>query len=74
MAEVLIRGGCFRGLLLRIYLAGYAGYRPPRLVRRLLAGSPCHRAWLLGFKGFFIEAGVAHGPANPSHDVWLPVE
>lgn len=51
-------------LLQGIYLAGYSGTCPPRWLRRLLAGSDWHRAWLLGQMGFFVEDGVAYGPAN----------
>ncbi|MBJ2153175.1 hypothetical protein [Paracoccus sp. IB05] len=52
-------------LLHRVWLAGYSSYRPPGWLRWLLARSDWHRAWLLGHLGFFVEAGVAYGPANP---------
>lgn len=42
-----------RDLLLRAYLLGYGGYLPSRLVRRLVAGTELHRAWLCGYMGIF---------------------
>lgn len=59
------RGGRVHRFLHRAYLAGYSGFQPPRWLRRVLAGSCWHRAWLLGRLGFFIENGAAYGPANP---------
>ena len=49
----------------RIYLCGNDGKIMPRWLRKILAGSEFHRAWMLGFKGFFVESGVRYGPANP---------
>lgn len=51
-------------ILLRIYLAGYAGQVMPRWLRKLLAGSEIHRAWLMGFTGCFEENGVRYGPST----------
>ncbi|OWJ77976.1 hypothetical protein [Haematobacter missouriensis] len=51
-------------LLHQVYLAGYCGTCVPRWLRRLLADSDWHRAWLLGHMRFFVEDGVAYGPAN----------
>ncbi|PKQ10893.1 MAG: hypothetical protein CVT70_17165 [Alphaproteobacteria bacterium HGW-Alphaproteobacteria-1] len=48
-----------------VFLAGYSGRGIPRWLRKLLAGSELHRAWLLGSKGFFEEQGRRFGPANP---------
>ncbi|ASM75140.1 MULTISPECIES: hypothetical protein [Roseobacteraceae] len=50
---------------LRAYLAGHSGQTMPRLVRRLIAGTELHRAWLLGAMGFFEQGGIRYGPANP---------
>ena len=47
-----------------MYLAGYSGTCPPLWLRRMLAGSEWHRAWLLGQMGFFVEGVVGYGPAN----------
>ncbi|ATG38002.1 MAG: hypothetical protein HEP70_19955 [Rhodobiaceae bacterium] len=49
----------------RAYLSGYSGRVLPRRVRRLIAGSELHRAWLLGYMGFFEQDGIKFGPANP---------
>lgn len=54
-----------QAILHRVYLAGYSGQIMPRWLRRAMAGSEIHRAWFLGFNGFFIEAGVSYGLANP---------
>lgn len=42
-------------LKLRFYLAGYSGLLLPRAMRRLLARSVLHRAWLAGDMGVFKE-------------------
>ncbi|MPQ69427.1 hypothetical protein [Pseudomonas sp. MWU12-2323] len=40
----------------RFYLLGYTGYLLPRSLRRLLARTKLHRAWLAGDMGVFREA------------------
>ncbi|SDG53131.1 hypothetical protein SAMN04488117_1327 [Celeribacter baekdonensis] len=52
-------------LYLLAYLRGYAGRTFPRPIRRLVAGSALHRAWLLGHLGFFEQEGTRYGPAHP---------
>ncbi len=52
-------------ILHRIYLSGYGGWTMPRPLRRILARSSFHRAWLSGRNGCFVEAGIRYGPANP---------
>lgn len=52
-------------LLLNIYLWGYAGNAAPRWARRAFAGTHPHRAWFLGYHGFFEQDGVRYGMANP---------
>ena len=59
-------------LYLRIYLAGHSGRVMPRWLRRLVARSELHRAWLCGFKGCFEQDGVRYGPANPYPGPALP--
>jgi hypothetical protein len=49
----------------RVYLWGYSGHQPPRWLRRALAGSQWHRAWFLGFSGFFEQDGTSFGLARP---------
>ncbi|OWJ69589.1 hypothetical protein CDV52_15885 [Haematobacter missouriensis] len=49
----------------RIYLAGYGGWQMPRRLRKLIAGTQAHRAWLLGVTGCFEQDGVRYGPAFP---------
>ncbi len=49
----------------RVYLWGYAGHVAPRWMRRILAGTGLHRAWFLGFHGFFVQDGVSYGLARP---------
>jgi hypothetical protein len=34
-------------------------------MRRQIAGTELHRAWLLGSLAYFEEGGTAFGPANP---------
>ncbi len=51
----------------RVYLAAYGGWIMPRWQRRIIANTHFHRAWVLGFHGYFTEAGIAYGPANPYH-------
>lgn len=52
-------------ILHRVYLHGYQQCILPRWLRRTLARTGFHRAWLSGFHGRFEEAGVMYGPANP---------
>ncbi len=54
-----------RALYHRVYLAGYSGWEAPDWLRRALARTEFHRAWLSGFHGRFEQAGVSYGPANP---------
>ncbi|MBS1303425.1 hypothetical protein [Loktanella sp. SALINAS62] len=49
----------------RAYLHGYARQPAPRWLRRFIARSEIHRAWLAGYLGFFESDGVAYGPAYP---------
>jgi hypothetical protein len=35
----------------RFFLLGYCGYLLPRIVRRMIAGTEYHRAWLAGDMG-----------------------
>lgn len=51
--------------LQRVYLAGYKGHVMPRWLRRIVARSTLHHAWLSGFTGCFSEGGVSYGPPNP---------
>ena len=52
-------------LIKHSYLAGYSGIMVPRMLRRVLAKSELHRAWLSGHLGVFWEHGIRYGPANP---------
>ncbi|WP_140849212.1 hypothetical protein [Paracoccus sp. FO-3] len=52
-------------LFMLLYLSGYSGRAMPRQVRRLIAGTEFHRAWLLGSMGFFEQDGIRYGPARP---------
>ena len=52
-------------ITLQLYPAGYRGWIMPRRVRRWIAGTDFHRAWLLGYLGFFSEGTTRFGPANP---------
>lgn len=54
-----------RWLLLQIYLLGYSGWHLPRALRKGLARTALHRAWLCGHLGCFCEQGLRYGPANP---------
>ncbi|MEP3333529.1 hypothetical protein [Sedimentitalea sp.] len=60
-------------IYLRVYLAGHAGQALPRRLRMAIAGSQLHRAWLVGFLGFFEQNGVAYNPAYPyaENATWL---
>lgn len=42
----------------------YDGKVMPRSLRKLLARSEIHNAWLLGYMGFFEQDGIRFGPAN----------
>lgn len=59
---LLLMKGTF---LLRVYLIGHSGRILPRRLRKLIARSEIHRAWLLGYMGFFEQGGVSFGPAHP---------
>ena len=48
----------------RIYLAGYSGWVMPRRLRKLIARSELHRAWLAGFLGIFEDTAPHASPAN----------
>ena len=52
-------------ILQNFYLQGYQGIIWPRWLRRCIAGTEIHRAWLLGHLGFFSEARVSYGPCAP---------
>ncbi len=52
-------------ILHRVYLHGYQRSELPRWLRRAIARTEIHRAWLSGYQGCFEEAGVSYGPANP---------
>lgn len=52
--------------LYRAYLAGHSGRVMPRQVRRILAGTELHRAWLLGSMGFFEQDG---NPLRPGQSL-----
>lgn len=54
-----------RELYHRIYMAGYGRWFMPRRMRRVIAGSKIHRAWFLGFNGYFEEEGISYGLSNP---------
>jgi hypothetical protein len=45
----------------RFFLLGYSGYLLPRLVRRLIARTKCHRAWLAGDMGILRERRIGSG-------------
>ena len=40
----------------QIYLAGYEGHCPARWLRRLVAGTEMHRAWLSGYMGIYTDS------------------
>ena len=48
-----------------VYIWGYSGKHMPRWARRAMAGTGLHRAWFLGFHGFFAEAETQYGIGNP---------
>lgn len=55
-------------VLMVTYLQGHTGFemsRFMRFMRRMIARSELHRAWLLGSLGYFEEGGVSYGPCNP---------
>ena len=52
-------------VLLRIYLFGYGKRSLPRWLRKTIARSKLHNAWLCGFHGRFEEGGVQYGPTRP---------
>ncbi len=54
-----------KSIYLRVYVEGWGGWIMPRSIRKLIAGSQIHRAWFLGYNGYFEEDGVAYGLARP---------
>lgn len=54
-----------RRILHEIYLIGYSGRTLPRWMRRKIARTELHRAWLVGYLGWFTEDGIKYGPAKP---------
>lgn len=60
-----MKGPTVNAIYHRIYLAGYGGWKMPRMMRRAIGGTHVHRAWFLGFTGHFTEYGVRYGLANP---------
>lgn len=54
-----------QAIYLRMYLSGYSGRMLPVWLRRMVAGSELHRAWLSGRLGVFEQDGVRFGPAAP---------
>jgi hypothetical protein len=52
-------------IYLDVYLAGYGGWVMPRWLRRLIAGTELHRAWVLGFNGYFKQDGDSYCRARP---------
>lgn len=48
-------------LAMRFYLVGYSGCLLPRTLRRLLARTTWHRAWLAGYAGVFEVEGRMAG-------------
>ncbi|GGX72445.1 hypothetical protein GCM10007385_46530 [Tateyamaria omphalii] len=49
----------------QVYLWGYCGHAAPRWARRAFAKTEAHRAWFLGFHGFFEQDGASYGLARP---------
>ena len=54
LAERLAAMG--RTFYLNVYLVGYGGTCPPRWLRRRLACTELHRAWLAGFMGIYTDS------------------
>jgi len=52
-------------ILHHVYLWGYSGHVLPRWARQAMAGTELHRAWFLGFNGFFEQDGTHYGLARP---------
>lgn len=48
-------------LVIRFYLIGYKSTIPPRILRKLIARSDLHRAWISGWNGNFTEGDKAMG-------------
>jgi hypothetical protein len=55
-------------MLFKAYLYGYQQKPMPRFIRRLMARTRLHRAWLSGSNGYFVEYGVQYGTCNPYSD------
>lgn len=53
---------------LRLYLHGLSGGAMPRRLRRLIARTGAHRAWLMGHLGYFEQDGITFGPAHRYQD------
>jgi hypothetical protein len=51
-------------ILMVTYLRGHGGSEMSRFMRRMIARSELHRAWLVGSLGYFEEGGVTYGPCN----------
>lgn len=52
-------------ILLDSYLRGLDRRAFPRPLRRLVAGSELHKAWLAGWLGFIEINGYKYGPCDP---------
>lgn len=48
-------------ILSQLYLLGYKQWMAPRAVRRLMAGTIVHRAWLAGNMGLYESEGEKYG-------------
>jgi hypothetical protein len=48
----------------RLYFVGYKGLCLSRRLRRLIAGSAWHRAWLCGHLGLYEEDGMPFGTCD----------
>ena len=55
----------YNTVLHHIYLQGYSNRTFPRWLRKLIARTELHRAWLSGYDGCFEQDGVRYGPTNP---------
>jgi hypothetical protein len=47
-----------RFLYLKSYLLGYEQWIAPRWLRKTLCGTDCHRAWLTGSVGAYLESDI----------------
>jgi len=55
----------YNAILHHVYLQGYGKRSFPRWMRKVIARSELHGAWLSGYHGRFEQDGVRYGPANP---------